>query len=287
MKTTVKIVIKCLFLCAFLALTPFFDAIGSMVHMEHRIPNLLYSDDKDDEERSLKEELNVLSSRQFLQVNEQTFTFETTNDVKSADPEPTSSDKQTNPESNGKRIYIYSTHQSEDYSNEATVMDASALLANSLQEKGYQVVVETNDFNAYARANGFDYNTLYQVSNKFINDAFVEYGGFDLVIDLHREATPRSAAILEKEITYAKVMCVIGGLAAYADEVNQMALTLTDIMNAKVDGIMKSPMIREAYYNQGMAQNMILIELGSNTNTFAEIEASIPVLAEGIDELLR
>ena len=96
MKTTVKIVIKCLFLCAFLALTPFFDAIGSMVHMEHRIPNLLYSDDKDDEERSLKEELNVLSSRQFLQVNEQTFTFETTNDVKSADPEPTSSDKQTN-----------------------------------------------------------------------------------------------------------------------------------------------------------------------------------------------
>lgn len=287
MKTTFKIIVKCLFLCCFLFITPFFDAISSMIHMEQIIPNLIYHSSSEFKNLSLKEELNVLSSKQFLKVDQESFTFETTNNFKKANHQKNNIDHDKKQVPNGKKIYIYNTHQSEDYSNEATVMDAAALLANELQAKGYQVIVETNDFNAYARENGFDYNTLYQVSNKFINDAFVKYGGFDFIIDLHRDAIPRSATVLEKNKTYAKIMCVIGGLTNYAEEIHQKALTLTDIMNKQVDGIMKAPMVREAYYNQGMAHNMILIELGSNTNTFEEVKTSIPILANGLDELLR
>ena len=41
-------------------------------------------------------------------------------------------------------------------------------------------------------------------------------------------------------------------------------------------------MVREAYYNQEMSENMILVEVGSNTNSFAEIENSVGLLSQGI-----
>ncbi len=35
------------------------------------------------------------------------------------------------------------------------------------------------------------YDDAYLVSEKFMNDALVKYGGFDLCIDLHRDSVPR------------------------------------------------------------------------------------------------
>ena len=65
-----------------------------------------------------------------------------------------STDKKQNVPSNGKKIYIYNTHQDEKYQGGKTVMDAAVILAGHLEKKGYKVVLETNDFNAYCNTHG-------------------------------------------------------------------------------------------------------------------------------------
>ncbi|MEG2799403.1 MAG: stage II sporulation protein P, partial [Erysipelotrichaceae bacterium] len=134
---------------------------------------------------------------------------------------------------------------------------------------------------------GYNYNDSYTISRKFINDALVNYGGFDLIIDLHRDAIPREACFTTiNNKNYAKTMSVVGGLSKNAEAVNKISSTLTDIMNQKCNGIMKPVLEREAYYNQQMNDRMILIELGGDLNTFEEVKNSIEYLSSSIAELV-
>lgn len=193
------------------------------------------------------------------------------------------------PQDTGKKVYIYNTHQSEAYAGGETVMDAAAILGNQLEEKGIHVVLETANFAEYLKARGLDYNQSYQASRNFMNDALVNYGGFDLIIDLHRDAIPREASFMQANgKTYAKMMPVIGGLSTNADVIKKNSSTLSDIIDGKVHGIMRSVMVREAYYNQSVSDRMMLIECGGDVNPFDEVKNSMDVLAEGIyDYLMR
>lgn len=279
LKATLKIICKISILFLFLYVTPFASQLIDIFGNENLKDTLVYKQPTLDETMSIKDQLNVLSANANFTLEEEDFEFETTAENPKSIPEP--------PVTSDKKVYIYNTHQSEDYAGGETVMDAAALLGNELQNKGYTVVLETNDFKAYGNANGLDYNESYAISYKFLNDALVDYGGFDLIIDLHRDAIPREASYLETEgKTYAKMMMVVGGLSDNADTVTQRASTLNDIINTQVNGIMRSTMTREAYYNQQVHPNTILIELGGQINPFDEIKNSIPVLAEGIAQYL-
>lgn len=279
MKATLKIICKISILFLFLYVTPFASQLIDIFGNENLKDTLVYKQPTLDETMSIKDQLNVLSANANFTLEEEDFEFETTAENPKPIPEP--------PVTSDKKVYIYNTHQSEDYAGGETVMDAAALLGNELQNKGYTVVLETNDFKAYGNANGLDYNESYAISYKFLNDALVDYGGFDLIIDLHRDAIPREASFLEAGgKTYAKMMMVVGGLSDNADTVTQRASTLNDIINTQVNGIMRSTMTREAYYNQQVHPNTILIELGGQINPFDEIKNSIPVLAEGIAQYL-
>lgn len=69
-------------------------------------------------------------------------------------------------------------------------------------------------------------------------------------------------------------------------EITKTASTLYDSCNALVGGIMKNTMTREAYYNQDMSDKMLLIEVGSDNNTFDEVKNSVDILALGIAQIL-
>lgn len=279
MKSTLKIICKVSILFLFLYLTPFYSGFMDIIGYENLKDTLVYKQVSLDETVSIKDQLNVLSANANFTLDEEDFQFETTAENPKSVPEP--------PKVSDKKVYIYNTHQSEDYAGGETVMDAAALLGNELQNKGYTVVLETNDFKAYGNANDLDYNESYAISYKFLNDALVDYGGFDLIIDLHRDAIPREASFMEKDgKSYAKMMMVVGGLSTNVDAVSGRASTLNDIINAKMDGIMRTTMTREAYYNQQVSPNTILIELGGQINPFDEIKNSIPILADGIAEYL-
>ena len=185
-----------------------------------------------------------------------------------------------------KRIYIYNTHQYEGYQSH-TVMDGARYLKVLLEQKGYEVIFEENDFEAYKRKNNMDLTETYPTSKIFMEQALKTYGNFDLIIDFHRDAIPREASFIEIDgKTYAKLMPVVGGVGKNAEATKKIASTLSDIMDAKYHGIMRSTMVREAYYNQEVTDHMILIECGGDVNTFEEVKNSMGILSEGIYEYL-
>lgn len=295
MKSTGKILVKVVLLIAFLAITPFGKGIEIMFAGGNFLDAFVYHQRILNDKISIKDQLNLLSYNQNITIKDE-FKFQITQDTipKEETPKeevPDETPKEDPPQSEvvetGKQIYIYNTHQSEGYEGGETVMDAAAILGNKLEEKGIHVVLETANFSAYAKSQGWDYNQSYAVSYKYLNDALVNYGGFDLIIDFHRDAIPREASYLTaNDKTYAKMMSVVGGLSGNSDAVTQTASTLYDIMNAQVSGIMRSTMTREAYYNQQVSEKTILIECGGDVNPFDEVKNSMDILAQGIYELL-
>ena len=166
-------------------------------------------------------------------------------------------------------------------------MDASIELANQLQKAGIQVVYESHDFSKWLNSKQLDYNYSYWASNYYLNEAIVKHGGFDLIIDFHRDAIPRESSFIKiNDKSYAKMMFVVGGLSKNVDNIKDLSYVLTKQVNHLENGVMKSVMIKEAYYNQDVSENMVLIEVGSNTNTYQEVCNSTKLLGEAIIKYL-
>lgn len=309
MRTNGKILLKVALLIGFLYITPFFSGIGEIMKHSGFLDAFVYRQHSLDESISIKDEMNLFSHNANLTIQDD-FKFQTTQepmeskddkaeakDDKPAEyqdktdtkPKDTDQKDEKKPKDTGKTVYIYNTHQSEEYEGGETVMDAAAVLGNELEERGIHVVLETANFAEYLKAKGLDYNASYEASKSFMNDALVNYGGFDLIIDLHRDAIPREVSYLKANgKTYAKMMPVIGGLSKNADVIKKNSSTLSDIIDSKVHGIMRSTMVREAYYNQSVSDRMMLIECGGDVNPFDEVKNSMEVLADGIyDYLMR
>lgn len=292
MKSSWKIILKLAAIVLLLGVTPFYDTLLE-AFQNTDVKALAYKTKDVDTSLSIKDGMNVMSYQKNKNLHEDTLNVETTqeNEVvvpKLPDPPKEQPDQPQQPTQKQKSIYIYDTHQGEQYSDGKGVMDAAAALGKKLEEKGFKVVLETHDFEKYLSDHGMDYNSSYLASNKFLQDTLVNYGGFDMIIDLHRDSIPRSVSVLEaNNKVYAKSMTVVGGLNKNVADVEKMSSTLTDIMNSKVNGIMKSPMVREAYYNQAVTDHMVLIEVGSEETSFEEVKNTTDILAESIAILLN
>lgn len=276
LKSSLKLLIKLCLFTYILSLTPFFDALPSYLGINlSTITSSVYQYDLDENASSIKEQLNLMHVHdQILMSDEQEDSYIVT------ESSYVEGKKET------KKVYIYNTHQQEEYSDGKTVIDASIQLANLLQEAGVQVIYESNDFKTWLNAKGLNYNYSYHASNYYLNEALVQYGGFDLIIDFHRDSIPReSSYITIDNKTYAKMMFVVGGLSKNANAITQRCNELTSLVNE--NGVMKNVMIREAYYNQDVSDRMVLIEVGSDKNTYEEVSNSTKLLADSILKYLQ
>lgn len=187
---------------------------------------------------------------------------------------------------NGKSIYIYNTHQKEEYQNKS-VKEGSKYLMNLLKEKGYGVTYETNDFEVYRVKNNMKYNQAYAVSQKYILKELSNNDDYDLIIDFHRDSISRNLSVLTHDNKdYAKVMFVVGKGSPNYEEVKKESKTLSDMINYKIPKLSRGIYVKTNHYNQGLADHMVLIEVGASTNTYEEVTNTLNILALVIDEYL-
>lgn len=303
MKTSAKIFLKLCLFTYLLFLTPFFSALPSFLGLDESfiISNVYEYDLK---QIPIKEQLNLLKINEGVTLsNPNTKTIKESSgeyvdnsnimdsSINNENKDNTNQNHQADtvvPQiTSDKKVYIYNTHQQEQYQENKSVVDASVELSNLLQSAGVQVVYETNDFPTYLRNKGLDYNYSYQASYFYLNEALVNYGGFDLIIDFHRDSVPReSSYVTINDKSYAKMMFVVGGLSKNVEQATALANDLTTRVNGIQDGVMKSVMSRESYFNQEVANNMVLIEVGSDQNTYEEVKNSTNLLAQAIIQYL-
>ncbi len=180
------------------------------------------------------------------------------------------------------KVYIYSTHPNEKYIDN-TISYASLILQEKLNSLQVETIVEERSVVEYLKNNNLEFDDSYKATREFLSDKLKIYD-FDLIIDLHRDAVNNTTVKINNK-EYAKIMFVQN--VNYKDNIT-LANKLNDILNEKYPGITRG--IYNKYvdnFNQDLNNNVLLIELGGNTNTFNQVNNSIDALAYSIKELLN
>ncbi len=198
------------------------------------------------------------------------------------------------------RVYIYNTHQLENYSMAnlevynitPNVMMTSYLLREKLNHQGISTIVEEANFKEYMQANPWVGKDQYKVSRQFLTQTLKAYPNMDLMIDLHRDAIKKTASTWSDGTkNYAKVLFVVGTAYDGYEKNLELANLFHQKINAKYPGLSRGVMQKEGtgvngIYNQDVSSNMLLIECGGYENTIDEVANTTDILAAIITEYL-
>lgn len=198
-------------------------------------------------------------------------------------------------------IYLYNTHQTEGYqkSNNASynitpsVLMASYILRESLNDLGLPTLVETNDISEILRIHNWQYKYSYAASKILLEDAIRKNNHLKYFIDLHRDSMNyeiTTATINGK--SYAKLLFVIGKdhegyekNLAFAEKVNEKIESFHPDLSRGIS--VKGGSGVNGIYNQDISPNAILIELGGQFNNINEVNNTLEVLAKAIRDVLE
>ncbi|MEG2448003.1 MAG: stage II sporulation protein P [Bacilli bacterium] len=190
-------------------------------------------------------------------------------------------------------IYIYNTHQLEEYSNQniesysikPNVMMASYILREKLRNYKISSLVEENNVAELLKANAWKYAASYKITKLLMTDAFNKNPTLKYFIDLHRDSIPRTlSTTIIKDKSYARLMLVVGlENPNYKDNL-VLATRFDDLLKQLYPGISRGIYKKEGprvngVYNQDFSPNTMLIEVGGEENTIEEVFNSVEAIA--------
>jgi len=188
------------------------------------------------------------------------------------------------------RIYIYNTHQTEEYKTienynlTPTVHTAAYILKDMLSDYNIGAIVEDNDLKTDMNKLGYTYNNAYKVSRKWLED--LNKKDLDLYIDLHRDSIKYNLSnVIVDGKDYAKIMFVVGTNYNYEENMN-VANTIIKEIEKINPSISRGIFTRHSVYNQDYNKNCVLIEVGGPESTYISVSNSLSILARAIKNYL-
>ena len=202
-------------------------------------------------------------------------------------------------------MLIYHSHAGETYSDspegnyhsqnnrDKSVLEVGTLLTEQLSQKGWGVAHSTK-YHDYP-----DFTKSYISSLETVKSMLNNHKNINIAIDLHRDGRDLNTdADIQKEhermsTTYkgekvAKFFFVVGMKNPNVDEVKALAEDITKFAQSKYPELVL-PIVKRQYgkFNQYMAKNHMLIEIGSNGTSSDEAKASVKYVAEILDEYFK
>ena len=200
------------------------------------------------------------------------------------------------------QILIYHTHSQETYADypknpEADVLHLGEELAKLLREKGYNVY---HDESVYDDRNGkLDRSAAYTYALDGITGLLQKYPSLEVVLDIHRDGVADGTRLLTEinGTETAKIMFFNGtsmspdGPIEYLPNPNlkenlafsfQMQLLAAE----KYPGLTRKIYLKGLRYNEHVRERSALVEVGAQTNTYAEAKAAMVPLADLLDQVL-
>jgi len=202
---------------------------------------------------------------------------------------------------NNPKIYLYNTHQLENYNNEnlsiynitPNVLMASYILKEKLNNLGISTIVEDTNITEFLQVNNWNYASSYKASRLLILDKKSKYQSLEYFIDIHRDSVGKEyTKVTIGDKTYAKVMFVVGLEHDNYEQNLKTANTLNDIITKKYKNLSRGIYKKQGkgvdgIYNQDISKNVILIEVGGVDNTIEEVFNTLNVLSESIKEMVN
>ena len=184
------------------------------------------------------------------------------------------------------KVYIYNTHNREEY-NGGTVIDAANKLKEELRNFNIDAIVETKDIVGEVKAKNLAYKDTYKITRELVNSKLSE--NIVLYIDLHRDSVKREFTTAQVDgKSYAKMLFVVGAKHDTYKENYQVCDEINKYIKNNNNAFSRGILVRKSSsYNQDLASNVILIELGSQDNTIEEVNNSIGVLANALSSYIN
>lgn len=201
------------------------------------------------------------------------------------------------------QILIYHTHGGETYVDAPkgnyhsedkpnSTLEIGAMLTQELAKRGRGVVHNTEYHDIP------EFNGAYTRSLTTIQNMQAKYSSVDIVIDLHRDGRDFDKISKEdfhKQTTttidgksVSRFLFVVGEKSQNSQRIAELAEGITAFAETKYPGITKSVVYKSyARFNQFTSNNHLLLEVGGNANSLEEAKASIPYIAEIIDEYFK
>lgn len=192
------------------------------------------------------------------------------------------------------RVYIYNTHQLENYSASnlaeynisPNVMMGSYILREKLNDLGIPSMVEEGNVTEILNMNNWNYASSYKVSKMFMETAIKDYPTLEYFIDFHRDSVGRD--ITFKTIdgkNYARILFLIGLENPNYEANLKLAIELNNRLEEKYPGLSRGIYKKEGpgvngVYNQDVSPNAILLEMGGVENNIEEVLNSTEAFAE-------
>ncbi len=209
------------------------------------------------------------------------------------DPNPTSNNKEP-------ILYLYNSHQTEEYNADLlmehdivpSVMTASYILREQLNNLGINTMVETTDLKKTLEEHNWDYTASYKASRLLLENAQAKYPTLKYFIDIHRDSISyQNSTINTASFTGAKVLFVIGTEHKDYEKNKEFATKISEALNQTVSGISRGILEKggagnNGIYNQDFNSNTILIEVGSSYNSIAQVNATMKILAECLKKVI-
>lgn len=205
-------------------------------------------------------------------------------------------------------VLIYHTHTSEayDYRGDnphveaftqevaANVLGAGKFLANVLQDEYGIGVIHVTDYfdivDGEVNRLGAYYRSLQKIDGK--ESLLEQYPSVRIVVDLHRDGLPKelTTAVINGQ-SAAKISIVIGTGDSQLPQPNWetnycFASQLTQELERKYPGVVRSIMTKPSRYNQHVLPGAILVEVGGYENSMNEVLLSTRMLADALASLI-
>lgn len=190
-------------------------------------------------------------------------------------------------------IYIYNSHQLENYSNAnleiygitPNVLMASYILKEKLNSLGLSTIVETTNLTEFLNVNGWDHSSSYKASRLMMLDKISKYSSLKYFIDIHRDSVSKSVSTTTiNGKSYARILFVVGlehsNYQANLDNMSALNILCEKYYPSLSRGIYKKQGAGvNGIYNQDLGSNVFLIEVGALENNIEEVLNTMEALA--------
>lgn len=199
-------------------------------------------------------------------------------------------------------IYIYNSHQTEEYANKdmglnyaikPTVTINNYIMKEVFEKNDLTTIVEERSIKDVLSMNNWNYAKSYQASRVYMEDMKKNYPSLTYFIDVHRDSLLKDkTSITIDGKDYAKVLFLIG----LEHENYKENLSFTEKINEKIGqrypGLSKGIYKKEGagvngIYNQDFSKYTILIEVGGQENTILEVMNTSLVISNIISEVIK
>lgn len=238
---------------------------------------------------------NLFQERELIQKNIETF-FKNRRTLKEINPMHSTFGKEV--------VYIYHSHSreaflpylkniekpEEAYHAEANITLVGKMLGEALEQRGLGTQVESSDIVKELDARGLNYGSSYPVSRELVQKAQKENKELEIFLDIHWDSLRKdstTANIQGKD--FAQLLFVVRtGHAEYTQ--NLAFITgLHQKVEEKFPGLSKRILEKDSsqgngVYNQDLASQSVIVEIGGVDNTAEEINRTIEALADVLSD---